>query len=638
MSSSGEAANLLERRGGDASFGPALVEHVLRAVPRGRLLPTDVWERRHRVILALLYLHAVGLTALALARGFGAGHSLFEGSVVALLATAAAWTGAKRSVRAGLASLGLLASSGILVHVTGGLIESHFHFFVMVGVIALYQDWIPFLLAIGYVVVHHGTVGVLDPESVYNHEAAWRHPWLWAGIHGVFVAAASIASLVAWRLNEHQALHDSLTKLANRALFRRRLEQACRGDARLAVLFLDLDNFKAVNDSFGHAAGDELLTTVGRRLRGCVRSGDMVARLGGDEFGFLLEGLADSDEAVRVAQRITEGLRRPFLLHDREVWITGSVGIALSDGVPWSAEELLRNADVAMYEAKALGKSGYTVFEPRMYADVIARLELEADLQRAAELEEFTVHYQPIVSLETGILTGVEALLRWNHPRHGLLLPSEFVPVAEESGVIIQLGRLVLDRACRDAGRWPQQDGGGSQLTMNVNLSGTQLQHPSLTEDIRGALERSGLEPERLVLEITEGALLRDSDVIGTLEELKQLGVRLAVDDFGTGYSSLSYLRRFPIDVLKIDQSFVQSLGGSSEELELARAIVAFGTTLGLETVAEGIEQEQEALLLREAGCDLGQGFLFAEPLPAGEMDRFFHEFRAAPELSAASA
>ena len=409
----------------------------------------------------------------------------------------------------------------------------------------------------------------------------------------------------------HQALHDSLTGLPNRALFLDRLTHALRrrGDAgRVGVLFCDLDRFKTVNDSLGHAAGDELLVEVAQRLGGCLRGADTAARLGGDEFAILIEDIRNPREATAVADRVIEALRAPFELHGREVLVTASLGVVCGSG---AGEELLRNADVAMYRAKAAGKGRWALFEPSMRAEVLERIELEADLQKAVERDELEVHYQPLVRLEDGSLEAFEALVRWRHPTRGLVMPLHFIPMAEETGLIVEIGAHVLEVACRQAAEWG--------VSVSVNLSGRQLERPELVDTVAGVLARTGLPAERLWLEITETVLMHDTEAtIERLEALRALGLLLAVDDFGTGYSSLRYLRRFPIDLLKMAKPFVDGLA-SREGAALARTIIELGASLGLRTVAEGIEGAPELAQLQRLGCELGQGYLFARPLTSSQ-------------------
>ena len=424
----------------------------------------------------------------------------------------------------------------------------------------------------------------------------------------------------------HQAFHDPVTKLANRALFSDRVEHALmragRGVPEIAVMFIDLDDFKTVNDSLGHAAGDEVLQEVGRRLKIAVRPTDTVARFGGDEFAVLLDGVNGSADAADAAARILRALDLPVDIDGKSVFPRASVGICLvgEDLETPEAEELLRNADVAMYMAKRDSKGSYRVFEPTMHERVVERLELRSDLQHALTFDQLELHYQPVVRLAGRDILGVEALVRWNHPTRGTIAPIQFIPVAEETGLIIPMGRWILETACRQGVRLQEQFPRTEPLTMSVNLSVRQLQSETLVGDVRKALEMSGLSASALVLEITESLMLSDTDfAMQQLHELKALGIRLAMDDFGTGYSSLSYLSRFPVDILKMDRSFV----GSDDNEALTSAIIALGSSLSLEVVAEGIELPEQANSLEELGCELGQGFLFAKPMNSEALVEF---------------
>ncbi len=413
------------------------------------------------------------------------------------------------------------------------------------------------------------------------------------------------------------AFHDPLTLLANRNLFRDRVQHALmiaqRGHNCLAVMFLDLDNFKNINDSLGHDAGDRLLQAVAHRILQTTRSSDTVARLGGDEFAVLMEGVERSSEVGRVADALVAALNMPFQLDGREVRVGASLGVAISASEA-GAEALLSNADIAMYHAKAAGKNRHVTFQPQMQAMLHERLRLEADISRALANQEFFLEYQPIVDLGTRSLLGVEALVRWRHPEAGVLMPGRFIQVVEECGQIVKLGRWVLRQACRDLCAWRRSIAGGAGLRLAVNISGRHLQHGELVHDVAQALAESGLEPGNLVIELTESTIMYNTDAnLERFHSLKALGVRLAIDDFGTGYSSLSYLHRFPIDILKIDRSFVSNLTNSDNGPELARAVITLGETLGLETVAEGIELEPQVAALLALGCVAGQGFLFAK-------------------------
>ncbi len=416
----------------------------------------------------------------------------------------------------------------------------------------------------------------------------------------------------------HQAFHDPLTGLANRALFLDRVTHALaitgrHGRHPVAVLFLDIDNFKSLNDSFGHLPADQLLSTIARRLCDAVRTSDTVARLGGDEFAILLEDASGPMAPAAAAERITASLREPFVVDGKDVYASASIGIAVATP-DLSPSELLRNADTAMYQAKARGKARYELFEASMYAETLARLEVETDLRQALERNEMSLRYQPIVDLMSGVIVGVEALLRWEHPRRGTLGPNEFMAVAEETGLIVPIGRWVLREACRRAKRWPR-------LALHVNISGQQLQHPSLIETLRSVLPEHDLPASTLVLEITESVLMQQTDTMLThLKALKTLSVRLAIDDFGTGYSSLAHLRQFPIDVLKIAKPFVDDVGELTDSA-LARAIIGLGQTLRLQTIAEGIESADQMHELRALGAHMAQGNFFSRPITADALD-----------------
>ena len=439
----------------------------------------------------------------------------------------------------------------------------------------------------------------------------------------------------------HRAMHDEMTGLPNRALIMDRCEQllarAVRTGNRIAVLFVDLDDFKDVNDGFGHATGDALLVAVAARLSTAIRANDTIGRMGGDEFVVLTEHIASGPGPELVAERILELMREPFHLETLEsvsLSVTASIGIATGPrGVP---AELLRDADVALYRAKALGKARYVSFQPEMFSAVKNRLELERDLRGALEFGQFFLLYQPTVDLSTLEITGVEALIRWRHPTRGVVSPIEFIPVLEESGSIVEIGRWVLKEACMQAAAWQKR---GLSLSMSVNVSARQLESDGLIDDVREALETSALRPNLLTLEITETTLMRDSDkTADRLEHLRDLGVRIAIDDFGTGYCSLSYLRRFPIDVLKIDRSFVSGLSESEDARALVRTLVRLGKDLGLRTLAEGIEDDEQLAELRKEHCEAGQGFLFARPLDPSALDDLLESHRLLAALTTTSA
>jgi diguanylate cyclase (GGDEF)-like protein len=923
---------------------------VRHHLPRGGHLPAEVWAHRHRGILVLLWAHVPTIFVFGLVQGVTVDHALLESLPVVALAVGATSTVVPQRVRAVVAALGLLTSSALLVHLSGGVIELHFHFFVMVGVITLYQDWWPFLAAIGYVVLHHGTIGTLSPESVYNHPAAINSPWRWAGIHGFFVLGMSVAGILSWRLNEvirrtaldreqqlaqaqalarlgswewdiatdrlwwsdelhrlfevapgefdatyeaylghihpddrdlvdeaikdayrtggtfaydcrivlpgdrvrwihaqggemeivdgsavrmcgtvhditarkqaedqlrssqeasqliqevavaanqattfehavrtclqavcehtgwsvghvlmtssdgtlvtpvdiwhlederfrpfrnrapatplrsgeglagevlqsgrarwaselapddrlpsvlqpgsvglrsavafpvlvardvvavleffavepaepdaglvalldsigtqlgrvverkraqealsHQALHDPLTRLPNRTLFSDRLDQAVarldRHPSKLAVLFLDLDGFKVVNDGLGHEAGDHVLAAVAQRLERILRPSDTLARFGGDEFTLLCEELETEQEAIDIAERVAEVLREPItLVGAGELVVTASIGISIGEQPGIHAEDLLRDADLAMYRAKENGRARYALFDPAMHARATERLALGNALRRAIGGGELELHYQPQVAIDDGRVIGVEALVRWNHPERGLLYPAQFIPVAESTGLIQPLGQWVIEEACRQLGAWAGElDAPG--LSMSVNVSARQLSAGSLVAVLAAAIEANQLDPASLCVEITESVLMENAEHgIAELVAIKDLGVELSVDDFGTGYSSLAYLRHFPVDTLKIDKSFVDELGHEPHAGDFVRTILDLAHSLGLTVIAEGVETALQREELARLGCDVAQGFLFSRPLPAREVARVIRR-SLVPEPSAA--
>jgi diguanylate cyclase (GGDEF)-like protein/PAS domain S-box-containing protein len=421
----------------------------------------------------------------------------------------------------------------------------------------------------------------------------------------------------------HQAFHDPLTGLPNRSLFTERAEgvlAAARVGSEVAMLLLDVDDFKAINDRFGHVDADLLLRDVGARLRDALPETVVVARLGGDEFAALVEPTDDpAGVAVRAAGALVDALRTPFVVAGVEVFVTTSVGIALGTDV----DHLFRRADVAMYRAKSAGKAQYALYAPWMDDAVLGRLELLGELRRAATESDFVLHYQPVLDLGTLEVVAVEALARWRHPTRGIVQPDEFIPIAEESGLIVPIGRWVLAEACRQVAQWRDAAPDGRELTVSVNVSARQLQHPGFVDDVRAALDRATLDPRRLVLEVTEGVVIGDHDVVGEmLEALRLMGVGLALDDFGIGYSSLSMLETLPFDALKLDRVFVSRLGATSSSAPLVRAIVDLGAALRLAVVAEGIETEHQVAELRRLGVRRGQGTFFANPLAPPQVEQ----------------
>ena len=418
-----------------------------------------------------------------------------------------------------------------------------------------------------------------------------------------------------------EAFRDSLTGLPNRALFMDRLTHALtraeRGGTNLAVLFLDLDRFKILNETLGQEVGDRLLVEVGHRLAGCFSPEDTVARLGGDEFALLLEDTSDLSGATALAEKVSAEIQRPFVVDGRDVLISASIGVALTGGGSMQPEEVLHNADLAMYQAKAEGRARYELYEPGLNVSTRERLDLQADLRTAGARQELSLRFQPVVALGTIRPVEVEALVRWDHRRRGALLPADFIGLSEETGLILPMGRWILREACRQARVW-QAESGMPPLIVSVNLSAGQFERDGLPDEVGTIVRETGFEPRRLQLEISEAVLMRDDPrVFDRLEALKALGVRLAIDDFGTGYASLSYLKRLPVDCLKIDRSLVKGVGYETEDTAIIRAVVSLAHSLGITVTAEGIETQDQLTQLREVGCDQGQGYLFARPVSA---------------------
>ena len=437
----------------------------------------------------------------------------------------------------------------------------------------------------------------------------------------------------------HQALHDSLTGLPNRALILDRIGQMLARGRRqhtpVAVLFLDLDNFKDINDTLGHKAGDELLIGVGVRLASALREGDTVGRLGGDEFVVLTEGVSLASGAEVVADRILDVMATPFVIGGSDVPLAVTASIGFAQGDRSTPEELLQDADIAMYQAKAAGKQRAVGFSPLMQEAVDDHRHLEVDLQSALEAGQFFLVYQPTIDLSTGAFTGVEALLRWRRPERGVVQPNDFIPALEASGLIVPVGAWVLQDACRQGAKWHQQ---GYRFTVSVNVAARQLERDQIVDDVQDALSASGFDPGGLILELTETTLMHDvEETVARLRQLKALGVRIAIDDFGTGYSSLGYLRQFPIDVLKIDRSFVSGIADTAESAALVHTLVQLGKVLGLDTIAEGVETDDQRMWLKAEKVDIGQGFLFARPLGVEDVDRLLEVSAGKPEVSAIS-
>jgi len=423
-----------------------------------------------------------------------------------------------------------------------------------------------------------------------------------------------------------QTFRDRLTSLPNRTLFMERLTQAIlrteRRKLATAVLFIDLDRFKIVNDSLGHDSGDHLLMHMAKRLRGCLRPEDTVARLGGDEFVILFEDLASVNDGLRVAERISESMQVPFPINGQEIFTTCSMGLALCSAADTIPSELVRDAEVAMYRAKAKGEGSIEIFDPSMNAQALERFQMEGELRRAIEREEFILFYQPLISLRTGLIEGWEALVRWKHPERGMVPPLDFISLAEETGLIVPIGKWVLEEAMRQASAWSDRFPSDPPRLMNVNISGRQFQQKELITTVTEALDASRFQPSCLKLEITESVMMKDP--LASLEAMKVfrgLNIHLVIDDFGTGYSSLSYLKRFPVDTLKVDKSFVDGLGKDAESTAIVGAVISLAKSLGMRVTAEGIETEAQLARLRLLNCDQGQGYFFSRPLPAAQAE-----------------
>jgi diguanylate cyclase (GGDEF)-like protein len=471
--------------------------------------------------------------------------------------------------------------------------------------------------------------GKEEPFGVLGAGAGELHGFTQGDVDFMQAIANVLANAVERRRTEertqHEALHDGLTGLPNRNLFLDRLRHALSAGARrqtaIAVLFLDLDQFKLVNDSLGHAAGDELLAAVAPRIEQALRPGDTVARFGGDEFAVLAEDVGDERGATRIAERIAEALARPFILREREHFVSASIGISLGTGAE-PPEALIRDADSALYRSKEHGRGGYEIFDEVMRSRVIEHMQTENDLRRALQREELVLHYQPVIRLQDGTIASMEALLRWNHPERGLIGPLAFIPVAEDSRLIVPIGRWVIEQACRQAAAWQQLKPDSAPVSVAVNLSARQLADPELIHHLESSIRANGIEPSSLWLELTESTLLDDTaHVERTLGALQRLGVCLVLDDFGVGFSSLGYLKRLPLSIVKLDRSFVENVTDNPNDAAIVRAVSDMAETIGIGVVAEGVETEDQVRVARELGCGYAQGFHFSEPVPASYVE-----------------
>lgn len=475
--------------------------------------------------------------------------------------------------------------------------------------------------------------------------SASRHPDVYWGfidllllsLIGIGMIAALLedereAAALAADQVEHLAYHDALTGLPNRPLFMDRLivalAQAARANQKLAVFFLDLDRFKDINDSLGHTVGDILLKSAAERVRRCVREGDTVARFGGDEFTLLIPKIDKIEDAAKIAEKIISTLKQPFVINEQELVVTTSIGVAIYPNDGLDPETLVRNSDSAMYRAKDQGRDGYQLYAAEMNAKAVERLALEATLRRAVNEKQLVLHYQPVLEAATGTIVGVEALIRWRHPKKGLLPPAEFISLAEVSGLIVPIGEWVVKTACKQLRSWEKRL--DRSLIVAVNLSARQFQHPDIVEQIRAAIEETGVDPAAVEIEITESSAMQNVDqAVFTLRELKALGVTIAMDDFGTGYSSLNYLKRFPIDMLKLDQTFIREVMTDERDAAIVGAVIAMAHRLGIKVIAEGVETDEQLQYLRREKCDFIQGYLYSPPLPADEFEAFLEAHKS---------
>jgi diguanylate cyclase (GGDEF)-like protein len=584
-------------------------------LPQGRVLPEVEWQRRHTWIVNATLVLAAGLFVFGLLRGMGSVTIAANIALIVIPTLAARAPHASRRLRMLSATTALMISAAVCVDFAGGSTEAHFYFFVMVGLVALYQDWSAFGLCILITVVHHAVMGTIVPEAVYGSESEWRKPILWALIHGAFVLAVSVTHLLAWRASEDQDLVDPLTQLPNRTAFNERLARELSvSSAAVSVLFVDLDNFKRVNDRLGHLVGDHALRHAAERMTRALRDQDLLARLGGDEFAVVVAG--SETIAEYAATRLSAVLQPPIAVDGREVFVRASIGVAGSDMVgSRDPKDLVRSADLAMYVAKSSGKNQISRYDAHAEQAIRERDQLRVDLRNAIAHGEFRVHYQPVIS-DGGRLVGMEALARWEHPTRGAVPPIDFIPLAEETGDIRTLGAWMLQTATAQVAAWRESIPGHDELQLAVNVSPLQLDDDDFVDMVKGVLQATGFAPRHLTLEITESMLVRDRVVsAGRLNELRALGIRIAIDDFGTGYSSLSYLSEIPADIVKIDQSFVADLHPQSGSRVLIKSIIDLARSLGLDVVAEGVEQTGQADILRDLGCAKLQGYLYSRPM-----------------------
>ena len=561
------------------------------------------------------------------------------GGALCSLPVALVWNRPGARLNRHVIAMAQMLTSSLLIQITGGRIETHFHVFGSLAFLAFYRDWEVMLTATAVTGVDHALRGIFWPFSIYGR--TWVSPWLsvehagWVVFSDIFLVWSCLrsrAEMSAIATREagnahllHQAQHDALTGLPNRLLFavaiKEGLQRAAKSGGNLALLCIDLDRFKQINDTLGHQVGDQLLQSVGRRLSHQLCGKGTLVRMGGDEFAVILEGISSPEAANSTAAKLLDSLQEPFELAGNEMYLGASIGICLYPDCARDSTELQRNADIAMYRVKSQGKNGYETFAPEMAPSTLKRMDTEHQLRQAIVRNEFLVLYQPQVTLD-GKLKGFEALVRWEHPKLGLIPPNEFIPVAEETGLIRPVGDFVMRKACRQGAIWQQR--WGRNLRIAVNVSAVQFSDPSFAETVAEVLEETGLPPQLLELELTETVLMRDLvSAAERMESLRALGLRIAMDDFGTGYSSLSYIHKLPIDVLKIDRSFIKEIHSESHSRAMFASILTMARDLKLDVVAEGVEEPGQVEVLAELGCPLAQGFLFGRPAAAVEAERF---------------
>jgi diguanylate cyclase (GGDEF)-like protein len=630
---------------------PSRRRSLLSWLPHGGTLPREVWVVRHRCVVIVLAVQTALIPVFALSQGAELTNSLRQGLLPLLAVTIASMWFLPRRVRAGVAGVGLMTISALVVSLSHGATEAHFHFFVMIPIVALYEDWVPFGLAGSYVFTFHAILGTGDPQAVYGHIEAQMHPWTWAAVHSAAFSAACIGALVNWKLHEraragqdllaaelgHQAIHDPLTGLPNRTALSQQgrilLERARAARQRVSVLLIDLDRFKEVNDTLGHAAGDALLCEVSRRLQAHVGPDELLARLGGDEFAVVLPG-RNTVEARAMAWRLRSALYDVFAIDSVRVDAAASIGIAgvradgsligdraggrpLQPDIDSVLSETLRRADVAMYVAKR-GRQSVAVYTRTEDEHDRSRLTLVADLRRQLDESTMVLLHQPKLDLRTGRVVGMEALVRWRHPRRGLLLPADFIGAAETSGLIEALTVQVIDLALAQVAVW---DEAGVAVPVAVNISPRCL-YMDLPAVVEEALDTNGVDASMLRMEITEDTVMADPEhAVQTMQRLRDAGISLSIDDFGSGYAGLSYLRRLPVDELKLDRQFIVCLDEAAvapddPDVLIVKSTVELGRSLGLTVVAEGVETQQAFDALQKMGCDQVQGYLVARPMP----------------------